>query len=964
MERHHEHLEERQDVMKRSRLAVLPCLAFWSLSCVAPGPPASTIDQGQPLDVVIRGGQLVDGSGDVPRPADVGIRDDLIVAVGDLADAAADRVVDARGLAVTPGFIDMHSHSDYTLLADGRALSKTFQGVTTELLGESSSVAPMEGSVRSEAEQTLASLGLELDWTTLAEYFARLERQGSSVNVMSTVASGQVRAAVVGYDNREPTGAELQQMEQLVDAAMRDGAVGLSSGLIYPPNSYASTEELIALATIAGQHGGLYVSHIRNENDQLLDALDEAIRIGREASVQVEVLHFKRASVRLAGGQESPTIRDGVAAIEEAQRDGVRVYANVYPYAAGQSTLNMRIPDWAQEGGRQQLVERLRDPETRERIRQDVATTLASGLAGRTPDTIMFGRTTHEPDRRFEGKYIGEIASALGVEPAEAYLQLIERAEGSTGGVFFGMREADVEFALSLPWSTVGSDGSGLAPDGVLASGHPHPRSYGTFPRVLQRYVRERGELSLPEAIRKMTSLPASRLGLTDRGLIAVGKKADVVVFDPDGITEHATFAEPHQLSTGVHWLIVNGQVVIADGQHTGARPGWVLRHDGGGASASGGSAASSASGMTVRGAPSSNSASTGRARRLDELLTDFHGRGRFNGVVLLAEEDEVTFRKAFGVTDFATHEPLNAGTAFEVGSVSKPFTATAVLLLAERGALSLSDSLTKYFPTLPYEGVTLERMLSHTSGLFDVCCQPQLRTPFDRFYNTAYPPYTNSDYLAFIEQEQPPLLTDPGTEYRYSNTSYLLLALIVEQVSGQRFDAFLQENIFEPVGLERTFVYSLMADPTIANRATGYRTADDGRLVRDVPRPTTERPSVFGLTYGDDEVFSTVDDLFAFGQGLKTGRLLQPETLEMALTPARLASGAPVGYGLGWRLAEGPDGRMIAQHGGSTNGFLATATFSTGENDTTIVMLTNVVGEEFSEVRRAVFDIAWGGEG
>jgi CubicO group peptidase (beta-lactamase class C family) len=479
---------------------------------------------------------------------------------------------------------------------------------------------------------------------------------------------------------------------------------------------------------------------------------------------------------------------------------------------------------------------------------------------------------------------------------------------------------------------------------------------------VLQRYVRERGALSLPEAIRKMTSLPASRLGLTDRGLIAVGKKADIVVFDPDGITEHATFAEPHQLSTGVRWLIVSGHVVIASGQHTGARPGRVLRYSGGGASRSAAPAAPGAPGAAPRGA--SASSSSARARRLDEVLTEFHERGRFNGVVLLAEQDEVTFRKAFGVTDFATHEPLNSDTAFEVGSVSKPFTATAVLQLAERGQLRLNDSLTKYFPTLPYEEVTLERMLSHTSGLFDVCCQPALRAPFDRFYNTAYPPYTNTDYLAFIKQTQPPLLTDPGTEYRYSNTAYLLLALIVEKVSGQRFDEFLKENIFAPLGLERTFVYSLMADPTIANRATGYRTADDGRLVLDVPRPTSERPSVFGLTYGDDEVFSTVDDLFAFGQGLKTGKLLKPETLEMALTPARLASGAAAGYGLGWRLTEGPDGRIIAQHGGSTYGFLATATFSTGQNDTTVVILTNVVGEDYTEVRRAVFDIAWRDEG
>jgi N-acyl-D-aspartate/D-glutamate deacylase/CubicO group peptidase (beta-lactamase class C family) len=938
--------------MKRLPLAVLFFLIANSLACGTSKPPPSDIGQERHFDAIIRGGQLVDGSGGVPRSADVAIRDDAIAAIGDLADATAERIVDADGFVVAPGFIDMHSHSDYTLLVDGRGLSKTTQGVTTELLGESGSVAPMLGPVRAEAETSLANLGIELDWTTLAEYFACLERQGTSVNVMSTVGSGHVRAAVVGYDNRAPTDAELEQMAQLVEGAMRDGAVGLSSGLIYHPNSYSSTDELITLAKVAGRSGGLYVSHIRNENAQLLEALDEAIRVGREAGVQVEILHFKRASVRLDGGQETPTIRDAVTAIEQAQREGVRVYANVYPYAAGQSTLNMRIPDWAQEGGRQRLVERLRDPQTRERIKQDVAATLASGLAGRTPDTIMFGRTTHEPHHRFEGMYIGDIADELGVEPAEAYLQLIERAEGSTGGVFFGMREEDVEYALSLPWSTVGSDGSALAPEGVLAGGHPHPRSYGTFPRVLERYVRERGAISLPEAIRKMTSLPASRLGLTDRGLLAVGKQADIVVFDPDTITEHATFVEPHQLSTGVRWLFVNGQAVIADGRHTGARPGWVLRYTG-----------RPSRGEATGASPAGSPPASAKARRLDEVLTGFHERGQFNGVVLLAEQDEVTFRKAFGVKDFATGEPLSTDTAFEVGSVSKPFTATAVLQLVERGMLSLNDSVTKHFANLPYEAVTLERMLSHTSGLFDVCCQPELRAPFDAFYNKAYPPYSNSDYLAFLEQQQPALLTDPGTEYRYSNTAYLLLALIVERVSGQRFDEFLKENVFDPIGLERTFVYSLMGDPTIPDRAVGYRRTENGRLVLDVPKPTSERPSVFGLTYGDDEVFSTVDDLFSFGQALKAGRLLKPETLEAALTPAMLGSGQPAGYGQGWRLSEQPDGRVIAQHGGSTNGFLATCTFSTTQNDTTVVMLSNVVSGDYADVRTAVFDIAWGEE-
>ena len=533
------------------------------------------------FDLVIRGGQVLDGTGAPALRADVGIRGDTIAEVGDLSASTATETIDASGLTVAPGFIDMHSHSDYTLLVDGRALSKVMQGVTTELLGEANSAAPALGPARPELERTLATLDLTLDWTTLAEYFARLEREPPSVNVLSTVAAGQVRAAVVGYDNRLATEDELAEMEAQVEDAMRQGAVGLSSGLIYPPNSYASTEELIRLAAAAGRYGGIYVSHIRNESSGLLDALNEAIRIGREADVQVEVLHFKRSSARPVPSGTDVTIQDAAALIEEAQDAGIRIYANLYPYAASQTTLNTRLPYWAQEGGRERLVERLRNPETRARIRADVTAELARDLGGRTPETIMVGRTQHEPHRQYQGMRLHEIADAMGVDPTDALLEIIDRADGSAGGIFFGMREKDVAYAMALPWTTIGSDGTALAPEGILGRTHPHPRSYGTFARVLGHYVREQGVLTLPEAIRKITSLPASRLGLGDRGQLESGKRADVVVFDPDTVTDTATFADPQQLATGVRWVIVNGEVVVGDGEHTGAMPGRVLRGPG-----------------------------------------------------------------------------------------------------------------------------------------------------------------------------------------------------------------------------------------------------------------------------------------------------------------------------------------------------------------------------------------------
>ena len=565
------------------KLARLLCLAFAFTGALIAAPGADTdplpSTQTGRFDLVIRGGEVHDGTGAPGRRADVGIAGDTITAIGNLSGARAVRTIEAKGRVVAPGFIDMHSHSDFSLLVDGRAMSKVYQGVTTELLGESGSAAPASGPAREELAQSLAEYGLTLDWTTLGEYFARLERHGASVNIVSTVATGQVRAAVVGYDKRAPASDEMSKMEALVEAAMRDGAVGVSSGLIYPPNQYASTEELIALAKVAARHGGIYVSHIRNEAGGLLDALREAIRIGREAGIPVEVLHLKRSSVQLGTAAQKPSIQDAAALLESAQGDGVKIFANVYPYAASQTTLSVRIPDWAREGGRVKMLERLRDAATRAKIRDEVRDHLRGGIGGATADTILFGQTTYEPHRRFQGKRLAEIAAELNVEPAEAILELVDKAEGATSAVYFSMREQDVRYALTLPWTTIGSDGSAVAPEGILARSHPHPRWYGTFPRVLGRYVREQKALTLAEALRKMTSLPASRLGLADRGTIAAGKKADLVVFDAAKILDRANFARPHRLAEGVQSLVVNGQVVLHDGKHTGAKPGRVLRH-------------------------------------------------------------------------------------------------------------------------------------------------------------------------------------------------------------------------------------------------------------------------------------------------------------------------------------------------------------------------------------------------
>jgi N-acyl-D-aspartate/D-glutamate deacylase len=519
-------------------------------------------------DIVIRGGSVLDGTGAPAQVTDVGIRGDMIARVGDLSAASATREIDATGLVVSPGFIDMHSHSDRTLLVDGRALSKVKQGVTTELVGESGSAAPVFE----------ASRGDDTDWTTFAEYFARLERQGTSVNVLSTVGSGALRAGVVGLNDVPATPAQLEEMKQHVEQAMLDGAFGLSSGLIYVPNKYASTEELIELAKVAAHHGGFYTSHMRDEADELVAGVEEAVRIGREAGLPVHILHFKFSGTRSRVHHDVSPFRTAVAVVERARAEGLDVYADVYPYVASSSTLNLRLPEWTQEGGGSALAERLRDPEVRPGIRQEVADHLAKGIPAGTPETVLLSRTRYEPHQQYQGMTIAQIADAMGVEGADAILELVEKSEGGAGAIYFGIREDDLEYALSLPWTSIGSDGSALAPEGELARSHPHPRSYGTFPRVIARYVRERGVLTLAEAVHKMTGLSASQLGLADRGTLARGMKADVAVFSAETIRDLATFEEPHQLSEGVEYLLVNGELVLYQGAHTGALPGRVIR--------------------------------------------------------------------------------------------------------------------------------------------------------------------------------------------------------------------------------------------------------------------------------------------------------------------------------------------------------------------------------------------------
>lgn len=528
-------------------------------------------------DLIIGGGLVIDGSGQPARAADLGLCDDRIEAIGDLAREPAGARLLAQGLTVAPGFIDMHSHSDFRLWANRQAESKIRQGVTTEVVGNCGfSPAPIAPEFKTELQSFAGFLarGLDWEWHSLGEYLRRFEAEGSAVNILQLVGHGAIRIAAMGFARRPPTREELVRMERLVAASMEAGAWGLSSGLIYAPGCYADTEELIALARVIREAGGLYASHIRGEGVNLLGSVREAIRIGQETGVPVEVSHIKAA-----GRANWGKVPEALALMDTARGEGLDVTADVYPYLASSTTLSALLPSWALEDGIDAMVARLGRLEVRARIAAEVA----SGLPGwENPaknagwDGIMIAACPGRPE--VEGRRLHDLAQEAGQAPIELAMDLLQSQRGRVAMILFQLGESDLKSALIHPHVMIGSDGSALAPYGELGAERVHPRNYGTFPRVLGKYSREEGVLSLEEAVRKMTSLPAQKLGLPDRGIIRTGAKADLVCFDPRVVSDRATYTEPHQYAAGIHHVIVNGKVVIRDGEHTGTLPGRVLR--------------------------------------------------------------------------------------------------------------------------------------------------------------------------------------------------------------------------------------------------------------------------------------------------------------------------------------------------------------------------------------------------
>lgn len=572
--------------MKNLLLAVVATAIFaaaqgvWAQRTPAQTAPAVPPNPDQPFDIIVRNGHIIDGTGSPWYSGDVGIRNGKVAAIGDLASRPAKRTIDAAGKVVAPGFIDMLGQSELTILVDPRLPSKIFQGITTEITGEGGSVAPLNDRIIQADKESYAHYEITPTWRQLDEYFARLRKQGMGINMGTYVGATQARRVVIGDDNRAPTPAELEQMKTLIRTAMQQGAMGVSTALQYPPAPYANTEELIALAGEGCKAGGIYATHMRDEGNTILAALEETIRISKEARCPIEIWHLKAA-----GKPNWGRMTEIVTRINQVRNQGVDIEADTYAYTAWYNDMAAFFPPWAHDGGMARLVERLKDSATRARIKKDMLTPTTDWdnewqeIPG--PDAVLIGSVNNPELKPLVGKRLGDIAKEQNKDPIDAMMDIVIADNGYTYNAVFGMSEPDVVLALQQPWVSVDNDSEGTSPEGLLGQDHPHPRAYGTFPRILRKYVKDEHKLTLEDAIRKFTALAAQRMRIVDRGVLKEGMWADVVVFDPDQIHDTATFEDPNKVAVGMDYVLVNGVPVIDGGKMTGALPGQVIRGPG-----------------------------------------------------------------------------------------------------------------------------------------------------------------------------------------------------------------------------------------------------------------------------------------------------------------------------------------------------------------------------------------------
>ncbi|MEK7406975.1 MAG: D-aminoacylase [Acidobacteriota bacterium] len=531
-------------------------------------------------DVVLRNGQVFDGSGAAPFSGDVAIQGDRIAAVGILENARGRMEVDVKGMAVAPGFVNMMCWANESLIHDGRSQSDIRQGVTLEVLGEGESMGPLTDQMKAQLIKQQGDIKYKIEWTSLGEYLNYLEKRGVSPNVASFIGAATPRIAVIGENDRAPTPDELERMRAIVRQAMEEGAVGIASSLIYPPGSFAKTDELIALAKVVAGYDGLYISHLRSEGSQLVEAAEELLRIAREANIRSEIYHLKAS-----GRPNWPLLDKVIERVEQARASGLTITADMYTYPAGSTGLTASMPPWVQDGGFEAMLKRLKDPATRRRIaremRQDSKEWENMYLGAGTPDNILLVEFNTEKLKPLTGKTLGEVARVRGKPPEETVMDLIVEDESRIGTVYFTQSEEHLKRKIALPWVTFCSDSPSLAPEGLFLKSSVHPRAYGSFARLLGKYVRDEKVIPLAEAIRRLAALPAQTLKVEARGMLTPGYFADVVVFDPASIQDHATFEKPHQYATGMMHVFVNGVQVLKEGQHTGAKPGRFVKGPG-----------------------------------------------------------------------------------------------------------------------------------------------------------------------------------------------------------------------------------------------------------------------------------------------------------------------------------------------------------------------------------------------